>query len=339
MDGSSGAEFELIAHLTRGLPPRSDVALGVGDDCAILDLNGDTLLLATSDSQVEGVHFKRQFSSPEQVGRKALAVNLSDIAAMGGEPRYALISLILPTDLPRSYIDTLYTGIRHEATHYATAIVGGNIASSSNSAALVIDITLLGTIERGHAITRSGAQSGDTLMVTGTLGDAAAGLYTLLHPSARYPRNAQEVLRTVHRAPQPRIRIGRILSQFGPDIITAMLDISDGLSGDLAHLCTRSNVGACIELAHLPLSPSIRAVAASIGYDPFTWALHGGEDYELLFTVSASHAQKVSEAIHAATGVSVTTIGTMLPSAGMKMVYPDGHEGVLDVRSWSHLKH
>ncbi|MBA2393409.1 MAG: thiamine-phosphate kinase [Ktedonobacteraceae bacterium] len=340
MDGSSGAEFELIAHLTRGLPPRSDVALGVGDDCAILDLNGDTLLLATSDSQVEGVHFKRQFSSPEQVGRKALAVNLSDIAAMGGEPRYALISLILPADLPRSYIDVLYTGIRHEATHYATAIVGGNIASSSNSTALVIDITLLGTIERGHAITRSGAQSGDTLMVTGALGDSAAGLYTLLHPSARYPRNAQEILRTVHRAPQPRVRVGRILSQFGPEIITSMLDISDGLSGDLAHLCTCSNVGVYIELAHLPLSSSIRAVAASIGYDPFTWALHGGEDYELLFTVSPGHAQEVSEAVHAATSVSVTAIGTMLPSeAGMKVVYSDGHEDVLDVRSWNHLKH
>src|SRR5450432_543626 len=130
MDVPSSAEFELIAHLTRGLPQHSDVVLGVGDDCAILDLKGDTLLLATSDSQVEGVHFTRQFSAAEQIGRKALSVNLSDIAAMGGEPRYALVSLILPANLSRSYIDNLYAGIRHEATHYATAIVGGNIASS-----------------------------------------------------------------------------------------------------------------------------------------------------------------------------------------------------------------
>jgi thiamine-monophosphate kinase len=339
MDGSSSAEFELIAHLTRGLSTPPDVALGVGDDCAILDLNGDTLLLATSDSQVEGVHFTRQFSSPEQIGRKALSVNLSDIAAMGGEPRYALVSLILPANLSRPYIDNLYAGIRHEATRFATAIVGGNIASSGKAASLIIDITLLGTIEHGRAIMRSGAHSGDTLMVTGTLGDSAAGLYTLLHPSARYPRNVQEVLRTIHRTPQPRIHVGRILSQLGPVLITAMLDVSDGLSGDLAHLCERSNVGARIELAHLPLSPSIRAVAASIGYDPFSWALHGGEDYELLFTVSPGHEQKVIEAVHAATGIPVTSIGTMLPpEAGMTVVYPDGREDVLEVRSWNHLR-
>ncbi len=339
MDVSSSGEFELIAHLTRGLSTRPDVALGVGDDCAILDLNIDTLLLATCDSQVEGIHFTRQFSPPEQIGRKALAVNLSDIAAMGGEPRYALVSLILPPDLSRSYVDNIYAGIRHEAAHYSTAIVGGNIASSGKSASLVIDITLLGTVERGHALTRSGAHSGDTLMVTCTPGDSAAGLHTLLHPDSRYPHNAQEVLRSVHRTPQPRIRVGRILSQFGPAIITALLDISDGLSGDLSHLCTQSNVGARLDLAHLPLSPSIRAVAASINYDPFSWVLHGGEDYELLFTVSPGHEQKVIEAIHTTTGISVTPIGTMLPpEAGMKLLYPDGHEDVLEVRSWNHLK-
>ena len=338
MDVSSG-EFELIAHLTRGLSSRSDVALGVGDDCAILDLNSAILLLATCDSLVDGVHFTRQFSSPEQIGRKAVAVNLSDIAAMGGEPRYALVSLILPSDLPRSYVDNLYAGIRHEAAHYATTIVGGNIASSSKSTSLVIDITLLGTIERDHAIPRSGAHSGDTLMVTGTPGDSAAGLYTLLHPDSRYLHDAQEALRTVHRTPQPRIRVGRILSQFGPAIITAMLDISDGLSGDLSHLCTRSKVGARVELAHLPLSPSMRSVAARIDYDPFSWALHGGEDYELLFTVSPGHEQKVIDAVQGATGISVTSIGTMLPAEeGMKLLYSDGHEDTLEIKSWNHLK-
>jgi thiamine-monophosphate kinase len=332
-------EFELIAHLTRGLSARPDVVLGVGDDCALLDLNSDKLLLATCDSQVEGVHFTRQFSSPEQIGRKALAVNLSDIAAMGGEPRYALVSLVLPSDFSRSYLDTLYTGLRHEAAHYSTAIVGGNIASSGKSTPLVIDITLLGTVSHGRALTRSGAHSGDTLMVTGNLGDAAAGLYTLLHPDSRYPHEAQELLRAVYRTPQPRMRAGRILSQLGPTIVTAMLDISDGLSGDLSHLCARSNVGARIELAHLPLSPSIRSVAASISYDAFSWALHGGEDYELLFSVSPGNAQKVIEAVHAATDVPVTPIGTLLPAdAGMRLVYSDGHEEVLEVRSWDHLK-
>ena len=339
MDVSASGEFELIAHLTRGLSSSPDVVLGVGDDCAVLDLNGASLLLATCDTQVEGMHFTRQFSSPEQIGRKALAVNLSDIAAMGGEPRYALISLLLPSDLSRSYLDSIYTGLRHEATRYATAIVGGNIASSGKSASLGIDITLLGTIERGHALTRHGAHNGDTLMVTCTLGDSAAGLYTLQHPDSRYPHDAQEVLRAVYRTPQPRIRAGRVLSQLGPAIVTSMLDLSDGLSGDLSHLCARSNVGARIELARLPLSPSLRSVAASIGSDPFSWALHGGEDYELLFTVSPGNEQRVIEAVHAATGIPVTPIGTMLLSdAGMKLVYPDDHEEALEIQSWNHLR-
>jgi thiamine-monophosphate kinase len=332
-------EFELIAHLTRGFSARPDVVLGVGDDCAILDLNSDKLLLTTCDSLVEGVHFTRQFSSPEQIGRKALAVNLSDIAAMGGEPRYALVSLVLSSDLSRSYLDTLYTGLRHEAARYSTVIVGGNIASSGRSASLVIDITLLGTIERGHALTRTGAQSGDTLLVTGSLGAAAAGLYTLLHPNPRYPRGAQEVLRAAYRTPQARVRVGRVLSQFGPAVVTAMLDISDGLSGDLSHLCTQSNVGARVELAHLPLSPAIRSLAASIHYDAFSWALHGGEDYELLFSVSPGNEQRVIEAVHSATGILVTPIGTLLPpESGMKLLSSDGQENVLRIQSWNHLR-
>ena len=332
-------EFELIAHLTRGLSTRSDVILGVGDDCAILDLNSNTLLLATCDSQVEGVHFTRQFSSPEQIGRKALAVNLSDIAAMGGEPRYALVSLLLPSDLPRSYLDSIYVGLRHEAAHYATAIIGGNIASTGKPASLAIDITLLGTIERGRALVRGGAQSGDTLMVTGNLGDAAAGLHTLLHPSSHYPGEAQGVLRAAYRVPQPRINVGRVLSQFGPAIVTAMLDISDGLSGDLAHLCARSNVGARVELSQLPLSASIHAVADSIGYGVFAWALHGGEDYELLFTVKPGNEQRVIEAVRVETGVMVTPIGcVVVADEGMRMVYADGREEMLVVGSWDHLK-
>jgi thiamine-monophosphate kinase len=338
MDDLTTGEFELIAHLTKGLSTRADVVLGVGDDCAILDLNSATLLLATCDSQVEGIHFTRQFSAPEQIGRRALAVNLSDIAAMGGEPRYALVSLLLPSDLPPSYLDSIYTGLRHEAAHYATAIIGGNIASIGKPASLAIDITLLGTIERGQALVRSGAHSGDTLMVTGTLGDAAAGLHTLLHPSARYPGAAQEVLRAVYRVPQPRISVGRVLSRFGPAIVTAMLDISDGLSGDLAHLCACSNVGVRIELSQLPLSDSIHVVADSIGYDAFLWALHGGEDYELLFTVAPGNEQRVIEAVRVETGVIVTPIGCIVVDEGMRVVYGDGREEGLVVGSWDHLR-
>ena len=332
-------EFELIAHLTQNLPARPGVVLGVGDDCAILDPGGDTLLLATGDSQVEGVHFTFQASSPEEIGRKALAINISDIAAMGGEPRYALVSLILPSQQSLEVLERVYSGLRQEAERFAIAIIGGNISGAGKGEQLIIDITLLGSIERGHALTRSGAQVGDTLFVTGLLGDAAAGLHTLLHPDPPYPSQASEILRSTYRVPRPRVREGRILSQFGPEIVTAMLDISDGLSGDLQHLCESSRVGARIVAAQLPLSPALRTIAGIVSHDPYDWALHGGEDYELLFSVSPGKEISVVEAVQSATGTPVTAIGTLRPPAeGMKLVWPGGHEEVLVPRSWDHLR-
>src|SRR5215469_1146757 len=276
-------EFELIARLTSGLASREDVRLGVGDDCAIMDVGGDDLLLATCDSQVEGIHFTLQTSNPEQIGRKALAVNLSDIAAMGGTPRFALVSLLLPFHLSLEILEEMYTGLRQEAERFATAIVGGNIASAGSASCLTIDITVLGSVIRDRAITRSGARPGDMLCVTGYLGDSAAGLFTLLHPEHTYSLAACDRVRAVHRTPYARIAEGQILSQFGPHIITAMLDISDGLSGDLTHLCERSQVGVRVELARLPLSPAIHTIAHETAQDLWHWALHGGEDYELLF--------------------------------------------------------
>ncbi len=331
-------EFALIARLSRDLPSRADVLLGVGDDCAILDLPGDMLLLTTCDSQVEGVHFTLETSSPQQTGRKALAVNLSDIAAMGGEPRYALISLILPPQFSPAVLDGVYAGLREEAERYATAIIGGNVSGVGKAGPLIIDITLIGAVERGHALTRSGARVGDTLFVTGSPGDSAAGLYTLLHSELPYPQAAQEHVRAAHRTPQPRVREGRALAQLGPQIVTAMLDISDGLSGDLAHLCTGSKVGARIEATRLPLSPALHAIATCAGRDPLDYALHGGEDYELLFTVAPGHEQSVREAIQSTTGTPITAIGTILPSEqGMKLLHADGREEPISVQSWNHL--
>ncbi len=339
MDISVLGEFELIARLTAGLTSRADIDLGIGDDCALLDLGSDQLLLATCDSQIEEVHFTLRTSTPEQIGRKALAVNLSDIAAMGGVPRYALVSLILPTQLPVAVLDRIYAGLCLEAKQYATMIVGGNIAGTGKSDQLIIDITLLGTIERGRAIRRDGARIGDILCVTGSLGDSAAGLYTLLHPDTSYPQDAQEILQATHRMPQARVPEGRVLSQLGLPIVTAMLDISDGLSGDLGHLCEKSHVGTRLDLASFPLSPELQIIAACASRDPFQWALHGGEDYELLFTVSPGNERMVIEAIESATGTPVSVIGSILsPDEGMKICYPDGREDQLTVESWDHLK-
>ncbi len=336
---AASGEFELIARLTQNLHSHEHAVLGVGDDCAILDLGGDEWLLVTCDSQVEGVHFTLQTSSPVQIGHKALAINLSDIAAMGGEPRYALISLILPKQLSVEILDGIYDGLREEAERYGTAIVGGNIAGAGNSKNLIIDITLLGTVGRGQALTRSGARVGDTLCVTGSLGDSAAGLHTLLHPDPRYPQEALAFVLAHHRTPQPRVREGQILSRFGPEVVTAMLDISDGLSGDLGHLCERSHVGARVDLARLPLSPAIYSVSAIAERNPLHWAMHGGEDYELLFTISPGHEQAVIDAVQAATGTSVTAIGTLLPAEeGLQQLSSDGRIEPLIVQSWDHIK-
>ncbi len=342
-EGESQNEFALIARLTKDLSSQAGVVLGVGDDTAILDIGGDRLLLATVDSQVEGVHFTFQGCGAEQVGRKALAVNLSDIAAMGGQPRYALVSLVIPPHLSLDLLEQVYNGIRLEAEAFSTAIVGGNIAGTgasmgSKGEQLILDITLLGTVERGHAITRGGGRAGDTLCVTGFLGAPAAGLYAQLHPDLPYPAQALEAVRLRQCVPQPRVREGRVLAGFGPSIITAMLDISDGLSGDLSHLCQRSHVGARVEVARLPISLAARAIAATARLDPLQWALHGGEDYELLFTVAPAHVEAVTQAVQSATGTPVTPIGTITEAQdGMQLVYPDSHVEPLQVRSWNHL--
>ncbi|WP_376795186.1 thiamine-phosphate kinase [Thermogemmatispora sp.] len=338
MSAQSWSEFELIARLTAGLPSREEVMVGVGDDCAVLDVGGRRLLLLTCDSQVEGVHFTLRTSSPEEVGHKALAINLSDIAAMGGEPRYALVSLHVPRGCPLEVLEGLYAGLREEAAAAQTLIIGGNVSGTGGTEGLALDITLLGEIERGRVLTRAGAHVGDTIFVTGWPGESAAGLYSLLYPDYPYPPTACERLRSVHRLPRPRLAEGRLLSELGPQIVTALIDVSDGLSGDLAHICERSGVGACLEVGHLPLSPELRALAAASGRDPLTWVLHGGEDYELLFTVAAGYEATVQARFAAAGAAPITPIGQITEAArGLRLRWPDGHEEPLAVRSWDHF--
>ncbi|HTI13271.1 MAG TPA: thiamine-phosphate kinase [Dictyobacter sp.] len=340
MDISALSEFALIARLTEGLAISSTGELGVGDDCAVLDPGGEDLLLATTDSQIEEVHFSLQTALPEQIGRKALAINISDIAAMGGRPRYALISLVLPAHLPLQVLDGIYAGLRQEAAAHQVAVVGGNIAGTGKTERLVLDITLLGSIERGRVISRAGARVGDLLCVTGTLGDSAAGLATLIQPIADGETAAVHTVQARHRTPTPRVHEGRVLSRLGPQVVTAMLDISDGLSGDLQHLCIQSVVGATLEVERLPLSPALRTVATWMQRDPLTWVLHGGEDYELLFTVAPDRCQEVIDAVRMETGTSVTVIGEITTaSTGLRMHHAQGQYEDLPIQSWDHLQH
>lgn len=327
-------EFGLIARLTAGLSTRPDVLLGVGDDCAVLDLDGDQVLLATCDALLDGEQFLQQHATPEQIGRHAMAVNLSDIASMGGWPRYALVSLLLPAHLPTAFMDGIYRGLRAEADEYGAVIVGGNI---TGSATFGIDITLLGQARRGQVLLRSGARPGDALLVTGALGEAAAGLGLVLHPDVATPPAIATRLKAAQFTPVPRVPEGRLLATLGT--VTAMLDISDGLAADLGHLCERSGVGARLDEAALPISDAVHIAAQLTGQSALDWALFGGEDYQLLFTASPAAVPRIIQMLWIATSTPVTVIGEILPpEAGLTLRARDGSIRPLPARGWDHLR-
>lgn len=329
-------EFPLIARLTAGLESRADVALGPGDDAAALDLGNGTLLLATCDSLVEGTHFLSSVSSPEEIGHQALAVNLSDIAAMGGEPCWALISLILPPALEVTTLDGVYAGMRALARRYNVAIVGGNVAATAGP--LVLDITLLGRVARERLVTRADAQPGDQLLVTGRLGASVAALlaYTAAPEPSAIPAEALRDARRALVTPEPRVREGMALAATGQ--VTAMLDVSDGLAGDLGHLCERSGVGAVVELATLPVDAATRTLAMALGRDPLRHALSGGGDYELLFTVRPAGVAAALAALRAV-GADATVIGEITPpERGIQAREANGDLTPLDPRGWDHLR-
>src|SRR5260221_6541799 len=280
-------EFGLIARITAGLPRSADVIVGVGDDAAVLDMGGDELLVATCDAQVEDTHFRLQHTNPHDIGRRALAVNLSDIAAMGGNPRFALISLLMPPTLDVAILDGIYEGLREEAEQFDVALVGGNIAR--NAERLIIDITLLGTGMRNRQLRRNSAKPGDVILVTGSLGSAAAGLLVLEDKQLAAkiaPENLVGVL-AAHRTPVPRVAAGQWLAEQG---VKTGIDVSDGLAADLSHICDASGVGACIEAESLPIQPEMAMIATLAGQEPQDLALFGGEDYEILFTAPTNRA-------------------------------------------------
>jgi thiamine-monophosphate kinase len=327
-------EFGLIARLTAALPPHVGAVLGVGDDAALLDVgNAASLLVATCDAQVEGTHFRLDRAMPEEIGRRVLAVNLSDIAAMGGTPQFALISLLVPPEMDVAVLDGIYAGLRDEAARFDVAIVGGNVA---RSAQLVLDITLLGLVARDGALRRDRARAGDALLVTGTLGAAAAGLHLLDDPllAARLPATDRALLLAAQRMPEPRVAAGQWLVRHG---VTAALDISDGLAADLGHLCVASGVGAVVESASLPLSAATRAVAMELGLAPAELALFGGEDYELLFTASAADAAKLAGNMLAEIGIPATVIGYIQAEGGLELARM-GQNVPLVPKGWDHLR-
>lgn len=332
-------EFGLIARLTHGLETRPDVVLGVGDDAALLDVGTNMLLVATCDAQVEGRHFQSNVATPQEIGHKTLAVNASDIAAMGAEPLWALISLLLPANVSMELLDGIYAGIRSLGRQLGVAIVGGNVSGTDGP--LTLDMTLLGRVERERACTRSGGQPGDRLVVTGTLGAAAAGVlaFTTAHGAASRVQVAPALLeraRVALAAPVPRVAEGRALGATG--VVSAMLDVSDGLAADLGHLCTASGVGVVVEAESLPIDAATSAIAAAYGRDPLELAIGGGEAYELLFTVPPDALDAALHAVQSV-GSSASVIGELTEAReGMRLRLGDGTLRPLEPRGWDHLR-
>lgn len=328
-------EFGLIERLARIVGvPHPDVVVGIGDDVAVLDVGGPDWLLATVDCQIEGVHFLRHAIPPDKLGRRALAVNLSDIASMGGRPDFALVSLALPDEIEAEWVEALYRGMRLEGDLAGVVVVGGNISRSPDG--VFVDITVLGRVNRDQVLRRSGARPGDVVLVTGTLGDAAAGLHLLLHPEVEAEAVVRETLLERLFTPTPRLKEANMIARLGG--ATAMIDISDGLSSDVGHICEASGVGVRLWADRLPVSEAARRVAELKGVPAWELALTGGEDYELCLTAPPEAVEKLVEAVAVETGTPLTVVGRVEPpEAGRRLVLPDGREAILEARGWRHF--
>lgn len=294
------SEFSLIKRIVKFCDQR------VGDDAAVVKVNHKKCFLYTCDSLVSGEHFRESYITPYQIGRKAAAVNLSDIAAMGGKPKYLLVSLFLTRKTTGKFIDELYRGINHQCSLYGVTIIGGNIAKSNR---LAIDIFLIGEAVKGKTIFRSGAKVGDLVLVTGTLGDSAAGLELLQNPQVRVNVRDRNKLIYRHLTPTPRVKEGRLIAKLKAH---AMIDISDGLSRDLRHICEASGVGVRLFREKIPVSVAMRRAARLLKIAPLDLALNGGEDYELCFTVPPRLAPNICQQIEKITETKVTVIGRIV---------------------------
>jgi thiamine-monophosphate kinase len=303
------SETDLITALTREFGPApSEVILGIGDDCAALALSGSDYLLWTVDTLVEGVHFDLAYTSLTQLGWKSLAVNLSDIAAMGGEPKHALLSLGWPPDRDRQAALAFAEGLAQAAREYGVAIIGGDTVASPPG--LVITVTLTGSVPAAQMVRRSGAKAGDLIFVSGPLGEAATGLEILRQGLALAP-DLKKTLVEAHLLPRPQLAAGRVLAQGG--LATALIDTSDGVATDLYHICQASGVGALLPAASVPISPRVQTAAPHLNRAPLSLALTGGEDYLLLFTSPPETAAHLAQAFAKAGLPAPLPLGRIVP--------------------------
>ena len=333
-------EFELIRMLRqRYRTIRAGIVRKIGDDAAVLAQPRNRWQLLTTDLLAEGIHFELGTASFTDIGFRAAAANLSDIAAMGGTPEYLLVALAIPGSGARRQISQLYGGMMSACRPYKVALIGGDTSASATG--WFISITMIGSAAARRVLFRNGARVGDDLYVTGTLGDSRAGLQLLQQPLRAtggrcLSSGPARFLIQRHLRPTARISEGRWLSSHR--WATSAIDISDGLGGDLRHICTESGVGADINLAALPISSACRAYAQATKQDIATLALAGGEDYELLFTVSSQQRARFERATMRRR-FRVTRIGTIRSlRSGLHMTTPSGRRRPLPVTGYEHFR-
>jgi thiamine-monophosphate kinase len=304
------------------------VVTGTGDDAAVIRGDGEDLVL-TSDVLVEGRHFRRQWYGGVVLGRRAAAVNLSDIAAMGALPRYALVSLVIPADVPVPYVKAIERGIVEHFAEHGAAVVGGNVSATPGE--LVVDVTAVGACRRARAWKRA-ARANDAIVVVGRLGDAAMG-HELLDVDPR----ARGALVNAFRRPVPRVDVARLLG--GSPVVRAAIDVSDGFSTDLLRMCRAGGVGCRVQASALPVSRALRARCVVRGEDPLEWVMRGGEDYALILGVAPRKADEVCRLVRETLGVPVGIVGRFTPSKGVYQI--QGHDGRAKrfrATGWDHFR-
>ncbi|MCI3922631.1 thiamine-phosphate kinase [Paenibacillus sp. TRM 82003] len=317
------------------------VVVGIGDDAAVVAPTPGMQTVLTVDTMVEITHFLPWTMDDESIGWKAMASNVSDLAAMGAVPRYALIALSAPRGFPLERLDRVYAGLYACADAYGVAIIGGDTTASPER--LTVTVTAIGEVEAGAALLRSGACPGDVVFVTGPVGRSAAGLDVLLR---RRPEPAEAELAAdepwapliaAHRRPAPRVAAGRALR----GLATSLNDVSDGLASEAAEIASASGVRVALDAAAVPLTPALRAYAASLERDPLEFALYGGEDYELVGTAPAARADELLAALRLA-GTEPAIVGIVRSvgenaEPGVDLEYPDGRTETLSRRGYNHF--
>ncbi|MFN7913733.1 MAG: thiamine-phosphate kinase [Vicinamibacterales bacterium] len=309
------SERDLVARIQQQLaPPPAWLAVPIGDDAAVVETERNRLEVLTVDALLDGVHFDRRFTPPAAIGHRAMAANLSDLAAMGATPRLVLLSFALPPDLPVADFDAIVGGIAQLARETGTTVAGGNLTRTPGP--LTIDITAIGTVKRRGVLQRSGARPGDLVYVSGTIGDAGAGLQML---AAGTPASETCVVRYLR--PAARVRVGQLLGR--NRAASACVDLSDGLADGMSRIADASHVGMTVDAAALPISADARSWFEGRGLDPLDAALSAGDDYELLFTVRPRLRGRLRAAFQHG-GVPLTRIGTCTADRALLLTLPDG---------------